>query len=156
MPPHAAAPCQAPSRELDARWPRSCRASDGRACAPVAHRGRCVERRCALAGRIVAPTSGALAAMRSADDGRRLSRLFSRCRACVALLVGRCTLLECDACGGWSCVMRAGRAASCAAVRNFSLAAAAGRPPLRRVSGDVVTADLNSYRVWFGPVPGSP
>ncbi|KZV26905.1 hypothetical protein F511_38356 [Dorcoceras hygrometricum] len=33
---------------------------------------------------------------------------------------------------------------------------AAGRPPLRRVSGDVVTAGLNSSRVWFGPVPGSP
>ncbi|KZT76002.1 hypothetical protein F511_46972 [Dorcoceras hygrometricum] len=54
---------------------------------------------------------------------------------------GRCTLLECDSCGGWSRAMRAGRAtlraASCAAVREFSLAAAAGRPPLRRRSGDV-------------------
>ncbi|KZT75558.1 hypothetical protein F511_47417 [Dorcoceras hygrometricum] len=30
------------------------------------------------------------------------------------------------------------------------------RPPLRRVSGDVVTAGLNSSRVWFGPVPASP
>ncbi|KZV07074.1 hypothetical protein F511_45446 [Dorcoceras hygrometricum] len=29
-------------------------------------------------------------------------------------------------------------------------------PPLRRVSGDVVTAGLISSRVWFGPVPGSP
>ncbi|KZV36816.1 hypothetical protein F511_22851 [Dorcoceras hygrometricum] len=40
------------------------------------------------------------------------------------------------------------------------LVAAAGRPslrsPPRRVSGDVVTAGLNSSRVWFGPVPGSP
>ncbi|KZT76107.1 hypothetical protein F511_46868 [Dorcoceras hygrometricum] len=34
--------------------------------------------------------------------------------------------------------------------------AAAGRPPLRRCSGDVVTAGLISFRVWFGPVPGSP
>ncbi|KZV28091.1 hypothetical protein F511_28362 [Dorcoceras hygrometricum] len=34
--------------------------------------------------------------------------------------------------------------------------AAAGRPPLRRRSGDVVTAGLNSYRFWFEPVPGSP
>ncbi|KZT75906.1 hypothetical protein F511_47070 [Dorcoceras hygrometricum] len=33
---------------------------------------------------------------------------------------------------------------------------AAGRPPLRRFSDDVVTAGLNSFRVWFGPVPGSP
>ncbi|KZV27995.1 hypothetical protein F511_27321 [Dorcoceras hygrometricum] len=38
----------------------------------------------------------------------------------------------------------------------FMVAAAAGRPPLRRVSGDVVTAGLISSRVWFGPVPGSP
>ncbi|KZV53718.1 hypothetical protein F511_26014 [Dorcoceras hygrometricum] len=30
------------------------------------------------------------------------------------------------------------------------------RPPLRRVSGDVVTAGLISSRVWFGPVPDSP
>ncbi|KZV07054.1 hypothetical protein F511_45464 [Dorcoceras hygrometricum] len=28
--------------------------------------------------------------------------------------------------------------------------AAAGRPPLRRVSDDVVTAGMNSSRVWFG------
>ncbi|KZV34266.1 hypothetical protein F511_20793 [Dorcoceras hygrometricum] len=34
--------------------------------------------------------------------------------------------------------------------------AAAGRPPLRRCSGDVVTAGMISSRVWFGPVPGSP
>ncbi|KZV06629.1 hypothetical protein F511_45890 [Dorcoceras hygrometricum] len=34
--------------------------------------------------------------------------------------------------------------------------AAVGRPPLRRVSGDVVTAGLNSSRFWFRPVPGSP
>ncbi|KZV06913.1 eukaryotic translation initiation factor 3 subunit A-like [Dorcoceras hygrometricum] len=36
------------------------------------------------------------------------------------------------------------------------VAAAAGRPPLRRRSDDVVTAGLSSSRVWFGPVPGSP
>ncbi|KZV30485.1 hypothetical protein F511_25390 [Dorcoceras hygrometricum] len=39
---------------------------------------------------------------------------------------------------------------------DFDGGAAAGRPPLRRVSGDVVTGDLISSRVWFGPVPGSP
>ncbi|KZT75736.1 hypothetical protein F511_47238 [Dorcoceras hygrometricum] len=44
-------------------------------------------------------------------------------------------------------------AAACSFLRG---GAAAGRPPLRRVSGDVVTAGLNSSRVWFGPVPGSP
>ncbi|KZV15601.1 hypothetical protein F511_38848 [Dorcoceras hygrometricum] len=30
------------------------------------------------------------------------------------------------------------------------------RPPLRRVSSDVMTVGLISSRVWFGPVPGSP
>ncbi|KZV36618.1 hypothetical protein F511_35306 [Dorcoceras hygrometricum] len=40
--------------------------------------------------------------------------------------------------------------------RDFFVAAAAGRPSLRRCSGDVVTAGLNSFRVCFGPVPGSP
>ncbi|KZV36823.1 hypothetical protein F511_03547 [Dorcoceras hygrometricum] len=40
--------------------------------------------------------------------------------------------------------------------RDFVGGGAAGRPPLRRVSGDVVTAGLISSRVWFGPVPGSP
>ncbi|KZV30201.1 bet1-like SNARE 1-2-like [Dorcoceras hygrometricum] len=39
---------------------------------------------------------------------------------------------------------------------DFDGGAAAGRPPLRRVSGDVVTAGMISSRVWFGPVPGSP
>ncbi|KZT76510.1 hypothetical protein F511_46464 [Dorcoceras hygrometricum] len=33
---------------------------------------------------------------------------------------------------------------------------AAAQTMLRRISGDVVTAGLNSSRVWFGPVPGSP
>ncbi|KZT75953.1 hypothetical protein F511_47023 [Dorcoceras hygrometricum] len=39
---------------------------------------------------------------------------------------------------------------------DFDGGAAAGRPPLRRYSGDVVTAGLISSRFWFGPVPGSP
>ncbi|KZT76707.1 hypothetical protein F511_46266 [Dorcoceras hygrometricum] len=42
------------------------------------------------------------------------------------------------------------------AARAISSMAAAGPRMLRRVSGDVVTAGLNSSRVWFGPVPGSP
>ncbi|KZT75870.1 hypothetical protein F511_47105 [Dorcoceras hygrometricum] len=33
---------------------------------------------------------------------------------------------------------------------------AAAPAPLRRISGDVVTAGMNSFRVWFGPVPGCP
>ncbi|KZT75956.1 hypothetical protein F511_47019 [Dorcoceras hygrometricum] len=53
--------------------------------------------------------------------------------------------------------MRCGGGARLFAPRVISLVAAAvGRSPLRRVSGDVVTAGLNSSRVWFGPVPGSP
>ncbi|KZT75581.1 hypothetical protein F511_47393 [Dorcoceras hygrometricum] len=47
-----------------------------------------------------------------------------------------------------------GGAARC--LRDLRGGGAAGRPPLRRVSGDVVTAGLTSSRVWFGPVPGSP
>ncbi|KZV41225.1 glutamate synthase [Dorcoceras hygrometricum] len=39
---------------------------------------------------------------------------------------------------------------------DFDGGAAVGRPPLRRVSGDVVTAGLISSRVWFGHFPGSP
>ncbi|KZV06582.1 hypothetical protein F511_45937 [Dorcoceras hygrometricum] len=53
--------------------------------------------------------------------------------------------------------MRCGGGARLFAPRLISLvAAAAGRSPLRRVSGDVVTAGLILSRVWFGPVPGSP
>ncbi|KZV07162.1 chromodomain-helicase-DNA-binding protein, putati (ISS) [Dorcoceras hygrometricum] len=45
--------------------------------------------------------------------------------------------------------------------REFFVVAAPPSPAaapamLRRVSDDVVTAGLNSFRVWFGPVPGSP
>ncbi|KZV40597.1 hypothetical protein F511_11406 [Dorcoceras hygrometricum] len=53
-------------------------------------------------------------------------------------------------------VCRARRDVSRAAAMRFSCGAIAGRPPLLRVSGDVVTAGLISSRVWFGPVPGSP
>ncbi|KZV35901.1 hypothetical protein F511_34343 [Dorcoceras hygrometricum] len=42
------------------------------------------------------------------------------------------------------------------AVAESFVVAARGRPPLRRVSGDVVTAGLISSRLWFGPVPSSP
>ncbi|KZT75293.1 hypothetical protein F511_47682 [Dorcoceras hygrometricum] len=72
----------------------------------------------------------------------------------------RCTL----GIGRWSNVCAARwrtLAARCAIAPRLSrakslMAAAGGRPPLRRVSGDVVTAGLNSSRVWFGPVSGSP
>ncbi|KZV44855.1 hypothetical protein F511_17032 [Dorcoceras hygrometricum] len=49
-----------------------------------------------------------------------------------------------------------GRARHLCRARFFVGGAAVGRPPLRRSSGDIVTAGLNSSRVWFGPVPGSP
>ncbi|KZT76825.1 hypothetical protein F511_46150 [Dorcoceras hygrometricum] len=54
--------------------------------------------------------------------------------------------------------LRARRATSCALPPRVLRGggAAAVRPPLRRVSDDVVTAGLNSFRVWFGPVLGSP
>ncbi|KZV46012.1 ATPase subunit 1 [Dorcoceras hygrometricum] len=38
----------------------------------------------------------------------------------------------------------------------FRASPAAAPPPLRRCSGDLVTASLILSRVWFGPVPGSP
>ncbi|KZT76631.1 hypothetical protein F511_46345 [Dorcoceras hygrometricum] len=49
-----------------------------------------------------------------------------------------------------------GRARPLRRARFFVGGAAARRPPPRRRSGDVVTAGLNSFRVWFGPIPGSP
>ncbi|KZV06899.1 hypothetical protein F511_45618 [Dorcoceras hygrometricum] len=51
---------------------------------------------------------------------------------------------------------RCARPRALCAAHKFSLVAAAGRPPLRRVSGDVVATGLISSRVWFGPVPSSP
>ncbi|KZT76175.1 phosphatidylinositol 4-phosphate 5-kinase 6-like [Dorcoceras hygrometricum] len=56
----------------------------------------------------------------------------------------------CDA-GSLMCARPRARVRSCGAL-DFSWR----RPPLRRRSGDVVTAGLNSSRVLFGPVPGSP
>ncbi|KZV13566.1 hypothetical protein F511_45271 [Dorcoceras hygrometricum] len=56
----------------------------------------------------------------------------------------------------WLRKLHAARCARCAPPRFRGGGAAAGRPPLRRDSGDVVTAGLNSSRFWFGPVPGSP
>ncbi|KZV52758.1 hypothetical protein F511_42640 [Dorcoceras hygrometricum] len=81
--------------------------------------------------------------------------------AIVALMVpGHCALWPAGR-GANRCAMIDARAHDVAAehalrrTRIFRVAAA-GRPPLRRVSGDVVTAGLISSRVWFGPVPGSP
>ncbi|KZT76146.1 hypothetical protein F511_46829 [Dorcoceras hygrometricum] len=81
--------------------------------------------------------------------------------AIVALVVpGRCALWPAGR-GANRCAMIDARTHDVAAehalrrTRIFRVAAA-GRPPLRRGSGDIVTAGLNSSRVWFGPVPGSP
>ncbi|KZV13752.1 hypothetical protein F511_45082 [Dorcoceras hygrometricum] len=68
------------------------------------------------------------------------------------LLAGRCALSAASC--ARPCVALG--ATSRGAAVQFSCGAAAGRPPLRRVSGDVVTAGLIYSRVWFGPVPGSP
>ncbi|KZV26228.1 hypothetical protein F511_43909 [Dorcoceras hygrometricum] len=89
--------------------------------------------------------------------GRRLSRdVATRSGACctkwpdVAAGVGDAWRRLVDA----RCALVAERRARCR--RAFCGGGAAGWPPLRRVSGDVVTAGLISSRVWFGPVPGSP
>ncbi|KZV52490.1 BTB/POZ domain-containing protein-like [Dorcoceras hygrometricum] len=55
------------------------------------------------------------------------------------------------------CVSRDGaRAAAAFFVVAAPPSPAVAPPPFWLVSGDVVTAGLNSSRVWFGPVPGSP
>ncbi|KZV27884.1 hypothetical protein F511_26220 [Dorcoceras hygrometricum] len=87
-----------------------------------------------------------------ARDGRRWAALSEMARRWAA--DARCWSATLAVAGHARCALAARRRAP--PCENFSLAAAAGRPPLRRVSSDVVTASLNSSRVWFGPVPGSP
>ncbi|KZV20489.1 hypothetical protein F511_30938 [Dorcoceras hygrometricum] len=96
------------------------------------------------AARDVAP----LVWRRCAAIGRRLPLLAARLRRLLAELCG--ALVAHDA--------RRPRARSCAAAifRGGGRRPAAAPAMLRRVSGDIVTAGLNSSRVWFGPVPGSP
>ncbi|KZV51020.1 hypothetical protein F511_31996 [Dorcoceras hygrometricum] len=99
---------------------------------------------------------------------RLLCAMVDACWHCRATMAGRSTLLDCvqNVARGsrWCADQRRTIGRDCAAlvaaarpyfVRKFEVAAA-GRPPLLRVSGDVVTAGLISSRVWFGPVPGSP
>ncbi|KZT75608.1 hypothetical protein F511_47368 [Dorcoceras hygrometricum] len=73
-------------------------------------------------------------------------------RCCNAGRLLRTLVLRCVACDG------ATLGAGCARCRRefFLWWRRRRQPPLRRVSGDVVTAGLNSSRVWFRPVPGSP
>ncbi|KZT76285.1 Cyclin-like F-box domain containing protein [Dorcoceras hygrometricum] len=87
--------------------------------------------------------------------------LVDACWRCGETMGGRCTLLDCvQNVARWSrrCAAQCPAMRDCAALvaRKNRGGCAAGRPPLRRCSGDVVTAGLISSRVWFGPVPGSP
>ncbi|KZT76791.1 hypothetical protein F511_46184 [Dorcoceras hygrometricum] len=73
-----------------------------------------------------------------------------------SLLGGRCSTLAGAAARWWSTIdARWTRDAVRCRAKKFEVAAV-GRPPLRRVSDDVLTAGLISSRVWFGLVPGSP
>ncbi|KZT76923.1 hypothetical protein F511_46053 [Dorcoceras hygrometricum] len=116
--------------------------------AAAASRGRTLVDRCARWSRRLAQTLHNLPPPSHAT-GRRWA--FSS-----ATMAG----MECDACG--ALVARDARWPRDVALdvvrcrRDFRGGGAADRPPLRRVSGNVVTAGLNSSRVWFGPVPGSP
>ncbi|KZT76883.1 hypothetical protein F511_46091 [Dorcoceras hygrometricum] len=82
------------------------------------------------------------------NDGQQVARRWA---AMHAAGVRRCGVLVARKRAGRATL----RAGSCAAVRIFRVAAAAPAM-LWRCFGDVVTAGLNSSRVWFGPVPGSP
>ncbi|KZV48143.1 hypothetical protein F511_25039 [Dorcoceras hygrometricum] len=113
------------------------------------------------------PRVAALPRARDARCGALAARLARGGRP----LVARGCTLAAAAGQRWAALVKAMHAAGCAqgyavmraAVRSRAplrrarfRGGAAGRPPLRRVSGDVVTAGLISSRVWFGPVPGSP
>ncbi|KZV54287.1 hypothetical protein F511_22839 [Dorcoceras hygrometricum] len=90
----------------------------------------------------------------SLRDGRSAAETLLDVARWTRDTAARCSAAPCVVCGACSPL-----GASCARVRPCGacdFVAAAGRPPLRRVSGDVVTAGLVSSRVWFGPVPGSP
>ncbi|KZV06734.1 hypothetical protein F511_45784 [Dorcoceras hygrometricum] len=164
-PPQAAAPlppaARAYSRDNHARWSRM-----------ETRRWRCVAVQEVQSLRTVQPRIAATLASMPHDrpaercaTGRDVARWLAtrRCAvgrrflACGETMGGRCTLLECNACSALVARMRTGRATlRAASCENFSLVAAADRPPLRRVSDDVVTAGLISSWVWFGPVPGNP
>ncbi|KZT75777.1 hypothetical protein F511_47198 [Dorcoceras hygrometricum] len=76
---------------------------------------------------------------------KRLSTMEAPLAGSVAQPGGRC----------WSIMRDDGRRGLRRWLARWALVARC-RPPLRRVSDDIVTAGLNSFRVWFGPVPGSP
>ncbi|KZV07168.1 hypothetical protein F511_45350 [Dorcoceras hygrometricum] len=107
------------------------------------------------------------------DGGRFVASLgAARCRALLRLPPARpshygamrAALVEASCAAGCARLQVAGRPtrddarglAHLLRRVKFFVAAAAGRPPLRRCSYDLVTAGLILSRVWFGPVPGSP
>ncbi|KZT76809.1 hypothetical protein F511_46168 [Dorcoceras hygrometricum] len=144
------------------RWAKlgAAAASRGRTSsrALVARPVRCWQRRCAFLRRCCFDWSSA-AAREEGDEGWSLAyqwiRTAARCWACnscmaapLAGVVVRRYRMERRSCSG--------HARALGPHEFFVVAAAAGRPPLRRVSGDAMTAGLISSRVWFGPVPDSP
>ncbi|KZV49188.1 hypothetical protein F511_41618 [Dorcoceras hygrometricum] len=81
---------------------------------------------------------------RSGDVGRRLAsllRVVADGCAPLVYVVRRSLREEAAMCARWPHA-KAGRGANRCAAASFSMVAAAGRPPLRRNSGNVVTADF--------------
>ncbi|KZV33880.1 hypothetical protein F511_15493 [Dorcoceras hygrometricum] len=176
-PPCAAAP---PSRNHEcarrARWPCNDGLVQRDRCAIVGRRMAPRHERRSAAGCRCAHLLRDLPGVEAGRAGRRLS--ITRCAATRALTVREAAHSRALAArlrrtialrwpAGFSPSCAAGqrtiahvstdvRAACALAVHViFVGGGAAGRPPLPRGSGDVVTADLNSSRVWFEPVPGS-
>ncbi|KZV42723.1 hypothetical protein F511_10431 [Dorcoceras hygrometricum] len=169
-PPCAAAPSshRAHLRALDARWPRVCRARGADGCC---NRRKKLRQRATCLPRCVRPMVGAALAHDGATRGRSVRRPGAVRGAMISpssRLLADVMRAGCCVFWSWRCAVRR-RAMACdgaalvaaaravCVARDFSVGgAAAGRPSLRRISGDVVTAGLSSSRVWFGPVPGSP
>ncbi|KZV23380.1 hypothetical protein F511_43545 [Dorcoceras hygrometricum] len=161
-PPHTAAPHRAHER---ARYMRAGRAWMG--AAPRYHREmvrRCWPGRTRCLALLVTrdTTSGRALATKLAPLPQAMAAL-NRALAARFLFAGRrlCSVrgraMEALVDVARRCVSRDGaRAAAAFFVVAAPPSPAAAPPPLRRVSCDVVTAGLNSSRVWFGPVPGSP
>ncbi|KZV13769.1 hypothetical protein F511_45067 [Dorcoceras hygrometricum] len=155
---HATAACGgSPPRASHARHDTQRRAS----CATPSRAGRAMDSCWSHAGRAtvaggVERCFAGVAAMRCrtmrAGGGTMLRRRLEGWRH--GLVAGR---PKCTDDGARSRMKRrssSGRARALVPPR-FFVAAAASRPPLRRRSGHVVTAGLNSSRFWFELVPGN-
>ncbi|KZT76159.1 hypothetical protein F511_46816 [Dorcoceras hygrometricum] len=113
--------------------------------------GRCPLKRHAADGfssRVDCTPGGRNAAPLLASDNLRWPH---NCDEGWTIVVRRCGVLVARKRAGRATL----RATSCAAVRFFSCG---GRRPAASPASldDVVTAGLNSFRFWFGPVPGRP